>query len=871
MCKSLRWSMAFFLCLFLLLILTPASWADSLQDLQAAAGSGAAEFILTGDTVIPAGVNVDASTTLIRVPAGKTLTVRGKLTVSDFTLSWNEDGESGSLLIPEGGEVHLTQRIGVANVFWDDCLENGSADRFTYDDNAGFELWRWVEEPGDGMLGLARAFADAQNYCAGKPYLHFCADLGFPWTVEQATTIPACVTVNSSEDDIRVTGSLVNNGTISLGSQARVLVYDGGSYSGSGQIVREGQAADVEYFDPSADFAEACSQSYPAPSTYFVPEGSSIVIDEDLTIPANLSVMAIGSGIELEGAALTIDGELICSAFTDNGSVTVGANALLYVERSFDIGTGTLTLSGTLSIEHDAFDPATLQWGQNFFQNEGSLLDVSFNVFTETEMREILFDGTPSFGSGFRRSFWMLSPWTLSENLTLPGETRLCIAYGMGYEGSLLIPAGRILTVSEGAELYARGAGPESQGAVVDVRGALVNNGSIELDWGDTLGDIALSGSGSYSGSGAVTRGGEPYDLAAEHAAYAALAAACAQSYAEPTEYDMEGTHNFTIRDSLTIPENLSVFAIDTTFEVPLAGSLAIAGGGELIAGGLASLGRTTVDGSLHLENDCRVQDNPIVVRGDVVMTLDAWVNLMIFSNASGPDDTAAKFSFERDGALLDIWYDMIDEADVSASLDFPMFHIPHVRETLCLTFPWTLDHDRVLDTDRRLLLHYGGEATGVLTIPAGMTLEIPQGSELFARGRTENEQDPAIVRVEGVLINNGTLTLQYTRAGLAELALINGGVYAGKGTVTRGGEPFAIWNDHREAFLVLPADLETIGSEALAGGAFFSVYIPEGVVSIADDVFGGAERMIVYGVPGSAAERFAAERGFLFAPVASA
>ena len=869
MCKSLRWSMAFFLCLLLLAALAPVSWADSLQDLQAAVNSGAAEFTLTGDTVIPAGVIVDASATLIRVPAGKTLTVNGKLTVSDFTLSWNENGESGSLIIPAGGEVHLTQWIGVANVFWDDCLDNGSASRFTYDSDAGFELWRWVEEPGDGFLGLARAFQDAQNYCANRPHLHFCADLGFPWTVDQATTIPACVTVHSIDDDIRVKATLVNNGAIVLGDSTRVIVYEGGSYSGSGQVVRGSQAADIVYFSATDAFVEACSQSYNEKSTYFVPEGSEIVIDEDLTIPANLSVMAIGSSIEVYGADLAIDGEVICSQFTTAGSVTVGENAMLYVERNFSIGTGTLTLSGVLSIEHDAFDRSTLVWGQNFFQNEGSLLDVSFNVFTEAEMREIMFDGTPSFGSGFRRSFWMLSPWTLSADLTLPAETRLCVAYGRGYEGSLLIPAGRTLTIPQGAELYARGAGPESQEAVVDVRGALVNNGSIELDWGDTLGDIALAG--SYSGSGTVTRGCEPYDIDGEHAVYAALTAACAASYAQPTEYEIEGVHNFTIRDSLTIPANLSVFAIDTTFEVPFSGSLTIADGGELIAGGLASLGQTTVGGSLHLERDCRVLDDPIIVSGDVVMTLDAWVNLMIFSNASGPDDTAAKFSFVSDGALLDIWYDMIDEADVAASLDFPMFHIPHVRETLCLTFPWTLDHDRVLDTDRRLLLHYGGNATGMLTIPAGMALEIPQGSELFARGKTENDQDSAIVRVEGVLINNGVLTLQYTRAGLADVALINGGVYAGRGTVTRGGAPFAIWNDPVDAFLVLPADLRTIESEALAGGGFFSVYFPEGVTSIADDVFGSADRMIVYGVPDSPAESFAEDRGFLFAPVAPA
>ena len=112
-----------------------------------------------------------------------------------------------------------------------------------------------------------------------------------------------------------------------------------------------------------------------------------------------------------------------------------------------------------------------------------------------------------------------------------------------------------------------------------------------------------------------------------------------------------------------------------------------------------------------------------------------------------------------------------------------------------------------------------------MLIIPEGMTLTIPEGSELFARGAGENGE--AIVKIAGLLINNGVFTLQYTRAGLADAELIDGGIYTGRGTVTRGGEPYAILNDPQNAQVVLPADLGMLESEALAGGDFFSVYIP--------------------------------------------
>jgi hypothetical protein len=191
------------------------------------------------------------------------------------------------------------------------------------------------------------------------------------------------------------------------------------------------------------------------------------------------------------------------------------------------------------------------------------------------------------------------------------------------------------------------------------------------------------------------------------------------------------------------------------------------------------------------------------------------------------------------------------------------MFHIPHIRETLCLNFPWTLDQDRTLDVDRSLFVHYGDGADGMLTIPEGMTLTIPEGSELTVRSAGLNGE--AAVLVMGVLINNGSIDL----TGAADLALVNGGVYSGGGTVRAAGAPCVIRNDPANADIRLPVGLETLESEALADGDFFSVYIPAGTASIATDAFGGKEALIVYGVPGSEAESFAHSKSFLFAPVA--
>ena len=68
-------------------------------------------------------------------------------------------------------------------------------------------------------------------------------------------------------------------------------------------------------------------------------------------------------------------------------------------------------------------------------------------------------------------------------------------------------------------------------------------------------------------------------------------------------------------------------------------------------------------------------------------------------------------------------------------------------------------------------------------------------------------------------------------------------------------------------AEMSLPSGLRTIESEAFAGGSFNSVYIPNSVTSIAFDAFGDRTDLKVYGEYGTAAETFAHDHSFPFAP----
>ena len=921
MFKRIQYTFAFFLCLTMLICLLPAAYADGLSDLQAAIAGGAESYTLTESLTIPAGLELGEIQTTLIVPNGITLTIAGgdsgsgrrELSVGDLDIQSGgraviEDNAllevkgrltlNGQLTIGEHSELYITDQ--------DEALVSSSNIR---KGNSSHIVVHYYPDDDSELYTMFVSAEALPAYAHGNIHVRFDWEMGSDFDSGKTDFhfhAPVTIVSSFSLGNLYVDGPLTVNGTLSVGNlhawsgselvftdQSTVTVSESFDLQGSLWVPDTIKLSDLcldpdeltvlsydyggcLYVNAGAGselrnaFLAACDQIYAEPATFVIPEGNIInLLYTPVNIPGNLTVFAIGSGFRISDAPFSVEGELICSRFTmmtregtDSQSLRIPEGGSMYVERNFQLGSNCrLKLDGELSVEHDAFNPNALVYGENFFPGQNSLLDISFNMPKEQAVLDELNAQVQQPFGNFRRSIWVHFPWTLTDDVTVPAQVRLCVPHDGNYQGSLTIPAGKTLTINEGGEMLARGS--VNGEAVIQVNGSLVNDGSINLGDPGREADIALGPNGRYSGSGSITRGGAPYYMSDDDA-WDALVAACTQEYDEPTELSLEGAYHFAIPADgwLYIPENLRVFAPDSTFTVTNPASLIVRGDAELHIGSLDSQGFTDVEGYLAVGKTLNVGENQIEVTGTMELTLDSWVELMFAMEAESPDDVAAKFSFGADG-LLDIWYDMTDSQNVAESLNFEMFHIPHIRETLCLNFPWTLDQDRTLDVDRSLFVHYGDGADGMLIIPEGMTLTIPEGSELTVRSAGLNGE--AAVLVMGVLINNGSIDL----TGAADLALVNGGVYSGGGTVRAAGAPCVIRNDPANADIRLPAGLETLESEALADGDFFSVYIPAGTASIATDAFGGKEALIVYGVPGSEAENFAHSKSFLFAPVA--
>ena len=483
--------------------------------------------------------------------------------------------------------------------------------------------------------------------------------------------------------------------------------------------------------------------------------------------------------------------------------------------------------------------------------------------------------------------------FTLTKDMTVPAGTEVVMNSIV-----LTVPNGKSLTVN--GELAVKELVIESGGSVtvnesgyLDIGGGgfnildggtlTLNNTRIDAPYPrsnpDTLENIVYNG--GEAGVILHLNIGNPDGVADVFTAASEASSARVNCIVElRTDWTMTGTIN----------------APDVAFEIPEEYTVTV--NGDLTIGEIRSWGTINLNGRLSPSDMCL---NGTIAVGEGATLNEAVLQDLVNGRPRGSvtvADASARVFFREDGldeALLPDWitlqgsgtearicYRADNEQDfvgmTGAISSLPAGFVGSLRVQYPAVIQGNVDFPGVE-------LRIEGKKGGSLTIAEGATLT--------ARNVNLHSAD---MTVSGTFIagpsyrHGGSVTMNSDDGNNSTLTVTKTGILGGyqctvevpKGVETAscvfGFNPGQmkdvshLFRPNFQIYLIvaemsLPSGLTTIESEAFAGGSFNSVYIPKSVTSIAPDAFGDRTGLKVYGEYGTAAETFAQDHGFPFAP----
>ena len=300
-----------------------------------AAIAGGTDFTVRNNTIIQDGETVDASGIKISVAAGVTLLVKGKLTVGDFEIGTDAQGEKGCISVPMGGNLHMTAWTELDIETWTAWGQDGSAKCITFADGAGL-----IVDLGDcvTMTSLTAALDDAAqaltNSGANRAHLRF--ELGIPAgtdidTGSTAITIPSGVTLNID------TGAALTVGANGLTVTAGAIVLNRGSLISSGTVTVETGGVFTMKDTPEEGFAADVTLG----------AGGKFLVSGTLN-PDGSSTVFLAYAESIAAAMATVSGVPVGILNIDAGAGTAAGFTALWTEALNypDVGTLNLCLEG---------------------------------------------------------------------------------------------------------------------------------------------------------------------------------------------------------------------------------------------------------------------------------------------------------------------------------------------------------------------------------------------------------------------------------------------------------------------------------------------------------------------------------------------
>ena len=248
-------------------------------------------------------------------------------------------------------------------------------------------------------------------------------------------------------------------------------------------------------FQTFEDLKTLCAKTYMEETRFHLPPtGKPLIITENLTLPANVSV-------RIEGELQIAKGVTFSTASSHGGEIdelvvngVFSCNSFFWVRDKLAVN-GKLNLANTINLYEDA----VISGFENIhFANNQSKIVYVIDTTTQSELFEALAKAkADTSGIEYAIRFYAAEDFTFSESFTVPGNTELII----GGTKTCTVPSGKTMTVSGTVGISSW----DGSNPTLKIAGKLVNNNFVSIEVG-TLEDpiISFTGSGVYSGSGTI-------------------------------------------------------------------------------------------------------------------------------------------------------------------------------------------------------------------------------------------------------------------------------------------------------------------------------------------------------------------------------
>lgn len=718
-------------------------------------------------------------------------------------------------------------------------------------------------------------------------------------------------------------GSVTVNGKLSVKD---LVVEDGGNVvtgdGGSIKYVAEDTEPKVGSFsqlqtiigafnqlreqDPTARIDTYTSGNFAITENITIPDGFQLRCGNDLTIAAEATVTVNGKLDAIDNGYINILGKVV-----NYGQVGMFGSGVIHVGGTLENRSQICYENVTSDVKHLVVDKKeNLQiWGPFCVYDGVSLTENVLGFPVDNWCRSIKKDEPnvsafiPLFGiqledksSSGSYSYIEVrgtEAFTLTKDMTVPAGTEVVMnsivltvpnGKSLTVNGELavmelVIESGGNVTVNESGYLDIGGGGFN----ILDGGTLTLNNTRIDAPYPrsnpDTIENIVYNG--GEAGVILHLNIGNPDGVADVFAAASEASSARVNCIVElRTDWTMTGTIN----------------APDVAFEIPEEYTVTV--NGDLTIGEIRSWGTINLNGRLSPSDMCL---NGTIAVGEGATLNEAVLHDLVNGRPRGSvtvADASARVFFRGDGldeALLPDWitlqgsgttacicYRAESEEDftgmTSEISSLPEGFVGSLRVQYPAVIQGNVDFPGVE-------LRIEGKKGGSLTIAEGAVL----------RASNVNIKS-ANVTISGTFIagpsyrHSGSVTMNSDDGNNSTLTVTKTGILGGyqctvevpRGVETAScvfgfnpGQMKDVSHPFRPNFQIylivaemsLPAGLTTIESEAFAGGSFNSVYIPESVTSIASDAFSDRTGLKVYGEYGTAAETFAHDHGFPFAP----